>query len=167
MRNRPGFCFAGLAQINPARQLHLGMKDIKFIAILVGVVVEYLITIVATIVMVTLMIVYYLPEKHVPANELHRFIHQTMHSLPALIASLVLGAIGPLIGGFVTGWMAKSSRIKNALFMGVISTIPGFFFMSEFPAWYDALSLLFTIGPAAVGGYFAQCLFGSRQASGE
>jgi hypothetical protein len=141
------------------------MKDFKFLAIVVGVVVEYLVTTLVTIIMATLMIAYYICERHVPAKELHILMHHTLHSWSALMASLVLGAFGPVIGGFVTGWMAKISMPKNALIMGVISTIPCSLFMSEFPAWYDTLSLLFTIGPAVAGGYLAHVFLSSRPQS--
>jgi hypothetical protein len=139
------------------------MKDVKFLAIFIGVIVDIVGSFTSGLVLGIILIIYHVAQG-TPLKDISSVMDQKhlSQSIPFLLSSLGLGGFFSLVGGFVAGWMAKVSPTKNGLIMGVISTLLSIFFWSFSPAWFNAAGCLFTIGPATAGGYLAFVFFGRR-----
>lgn len=153
--------------------LHIGcqpcarMKDIKFFAIFVGTVVTILGALASGIVLgIFLMFTHPMQDmlaKGAPVTDIVVAMEKLMtQSISMNLASLGLGGFFCLVGGFVTGWIAKTSVVKNALIMSIISGLLGLLFITFYSAWYEVVCWLFTIGPAMAGGYLASVFIRPR-----
>jgi ABC-type thiamin/hydroxymethylpyrimidine transport system permease subunit len=144
------------------------MKDLKFLAIFVGWVVDIFGTLLFGFGMTIVLMIFFaaqgMPLKQITVQTNTAHLDQ---SLPILLASLGIGGFSTVVGGFVTGWMAKVSQLKNAVVMGLLSTLFGVVFWSFSPLWFNIVCTLITPAAAATGGYFAQCIFVPRRASGK
>jgi putative membrane protein (TIGR04086 family) len=77
------------------------------------------------------------------------------------MASLLLGSLGTLIGGFYAGYKAGALEMKHGAMVGIGSIILGLLLQSgsterEMPDWFIALSLVAAIPAGALGGLFAE-----------
>ena len=140
------------------------MKDVKFLAIFAGSVVAMVGSLASGLVLGIILIIYHVSQG-TPLKDMSSVMDQKhlSNSMPLLVCSLGLGGFFCLVGGFVTGWMAKVSPMKNGLLMGVLSTLLTVFFWSYYPAWFNVVGSVFTIGPAMAGGYLAQVFLSRRQ----
>ena len=140
------------------------MKDIKFLAIIVGIIVDVGGSLAFGFVFGIFLAIIYVAQG-VPVNELSTVLDQKHlnQSIPLLLGNLGIGGFFSLTGGFVTGWIAKVSQTKNGLIMGVGSTLLSKPFWSFEPAWLNAAGCVFTIGAATAGGLLADA-FATRKA---
>jgi hypothetical protein len=138
------------------------MKDIKFFAIFVGLIVDIFGSLFSGIV-ISIVVAIYLAVQGMPLKQISVQLSSTEEqSFLALHAAIGIGEFSTFVGGFVTGWMAKSAQLKNALIMGILSTLLGALFWSFNPLWFNIVCIPFTPASAAVGGYLAYVFFGQR-----
>jgi len=86
---------------------------------------------------------------------------QYLQSSEGLMASLLLGSLGTVIGGFYAGYKAGSLEMKHGALVGIGSIILGFILQSVeaenvLPEWFMALSAAAAIPAGALGGFFAE-----------
>jgi len=82
-------------------------------------------------------------------------------SSEGLMASLLLGSLGTLIGGFYAAYKAGTLEMKHGALVGIGSIILGLVLQtvgteSELPEWFMALSFAAAIPAGALGGFFAE-----------
>ena len=80
-----------------------------------------------------------------------------------ILAESGLGAFGGLIGGFVTGWIARSHRLVCGGIMGVLVNVSTLPFWSTEPFWANLLDLVLAIVMATSGAWLAEAVFGVRR----
>lgn len=78
-------------------------------------------------------------------------------SLAFMILTLIYGAFGAVVGGYVTGIVAKHSEVKHALALGAVAVALAIVSMILFwglqPVWYQ-VALVVIVGPAVwLGGW--------------
>lgn len=78
-----------------------------------------------------------------------------------LMASLLLGSLGTIIGGFYAAYKAGTLEMKHGALVGIGSIILSLVFQAmeperEMPEWFMALSLVAAIPAGALGGFFAE-----------
>ena len=81
-----------------------------------------------------------------------------------LLASLLLGALGTLIGGFYAAYKAGALEMKHGALVGIGSILLGLFMQSggsEMPEWFMALSFAAAIPAGALGGFLAEMFKGA------
>jgi putative membrane protein (TIGR04086 family) len=88
-------------------------------------------------------------------------------SSDGLMASLLLGSLGTLIGGFYAAHKARTLHMKHGALVGIGSIILGLVMSagnaeSDLPQWFMALSFAAAIPAGALGGFFAE-MFGGTQ----
>jgi putative membrane protein (TIGR04086 family) len=86
---------------------------------------------------------------------------QYLNSTEGLMASLLLGSLGTVIGGFYAGYKAGSLEMKHGALVGIGSIILGFILQliepeTALPEWFMALSAAAAIPAGALGGFFAE-----------
>jgi len=130
--------------------------------ILFGVVVDT----VATMVLSTLYYTFYvakdLAEKSGAGEEAFA---DYWSSSEGLLASLLIGSLGTLIGGFYAARKAGHLQMKHGALVGIGSIILGFLLQSgsaetNLPEWFMALSFAAAIPAGALGGFFAEMAAG-------
>ena len=82
-------------------------------------------------------------------------------SSEGLMASLLLGSLGTLIGGFYAAYKAGTLEMKHGALVGIGSILLGLVLQtvgteSELPEWFMALSFAAAIPAGALGGFFAE-----------
>lgn len=82
-------------------------------------------------------------------------------STDGLIASLLLGSLGTLIGGFYAAYKAGKLEMKHGALVGIGSILLGLLLSSgqdamAYPEWFMALSFAAAIPAGALGGFFAE-----------
>jgi hypothetical protein len=74
-----------------------------------------------------------------------------------LLSSLAAGLLFTSLGGYITAHLARKAEMKNALVMGILSSLSGVIFLvlshDSSPLWFNVLSLLLVIPAAILGGY--------------
>ena len=83
-----------------------------------------------------------------------------MSSPLVVVGMIVSGALGSLLGGYISGLLAPGAEIKNAVAMGALSLTLGLLMVlansgattSGTPVWATIVSFLLTIPAAACGG---------------
>jgi putative membrane protein (TIGR04086 family) len=88
---------------------------------------------------------------------------QYWNSSEGLIASLILGSLGTLIGGFYAAYKAGTLEMKHGALVGIGSIILGLVLQAggaenDLPDWFMALSLAAAIPAGALGGFVAEML---------
>jgi len=78
-----------------------------------------------------------------------------------LVATLLLGSLGTLIGGFYAAYKAGKLEMKHGALVGIGSIILGLALQtgteeSALPEWFMALSAAAAIPAGALGGFFAE-----------
>jgi putative membrane protein (TIGR04086 family) len=100
-------------------------------------------------------------------------------SSDGLVASLVLGSLGTLIGGFYAAYKAGKLEMKHGALVGMGSILLGLVLQmlqgggqedNAVPEWFIALSFAAAIPAGALGGFFAEmfknALHGARPTGG-
>jgi len=88
--------------------------------------------------------------------------NQYWNSSDGLIASLLLGSLGTVIGGFFAAYKAGKLEMKHGALVGIGSIILGLLLQSvaqsdtTLPEWFMALSFAAAIPAGALGGFFAE-----------
>jgi putative membrane protein (TIGR04086 family) len=89
-------------------------------------------------------------------------------SSEGLAASLLLGSLGTLIGGFYAAYKAGTLEMKHGALVGIGSILLGLLLQaggsdSDLPEWFMALSFAAAIPAGALGGFFAEMLKGAAR----
>jgi len=103
-----------------------------------------------------------------PAGEQARALGDALESPPYYFATLLLGSLFSVIGGYVCARIARRGEVLNGalsalpcIFLGVWGSISG---MIRLPLWQHLLFILLTLALGALGGYLqlrrAQALAG-------
>jgi putative membrane protein (TIGR04086 family) len=84
-------------------------------------------------------------------------------SSEGLVASLLLGSLGTLIGGCYAAYKAGKLHMKHGALVGIGSIILGLLLQSgnaesNVPEWFMALSFAAAVPAGALGGFFAEML---------
>jgi len=131
---------------------------IQFRPIIVGVIVDTL----ATFVLVTAFYALFVAKDlAAQGGAMEDAFAQYWRSSEGLTASLILGSLGTLIGGFYAAYKAGALEMKHGALVGIGSIILGLVLQSggsesELPDWFMALSLAAAIPAGALGGFFAE-----------
>lgn len=73
-----------------------------------------------------------------------------------MIASLILGSLTTVVGGYVAGRYGKDAPITNALLFGLLGVAVGWLFVDkEAPLWFNIPGFMSIIPAAIFGGYVA------------
>ena len=88
-----------------------------------------------------------------------------------LMATLLLGSLGTLIGGFYAAYKAGTLQMKHGALVGIGSIILGLFLQaggeeSTFPDWFFPLSAAAAIPAGALGGFFAEMFKNATSGAG-
>lgn len=91
-------------------------------------------------------------------------------STDGLMASLLLGSLGTLIGGFYAAYKAGRLQMKHGALVGIGSIILGFVLRagdaeSALPEWFMALSFAAAVPAGALGGFLAEMFAGVGRGS--
>ena len=82
-----------------------------------------------------------------------------------LMASLLLGSLGTLIGGFYAAYKAGTLEMKHGALVGIGSILLGLLLTggadSQTPEWFMALSFAAAIPAGALGGFLAEMFKGA------
>jgi len=132
------------------------LRGIRFWAIMAGVAVDVGASIGSGII-VGCSVIWYGMVRHTPLKDVFSLMADPeFHRLmPVLLAILGLGGFSSLIGGFTTGWVARSHEAKNGLLTGVVSTLVGIPFWDACATWYVVLGVTTTIVSAWAGAFLA------------
>ena len=132
---------------------------IQFRPIIAGVVVDTIATLVMVSAYYALWVAKELPASGgAPADDAFA---QYWSSSEGLVASLLIGSLGTLIGGFYAAYKAGTLEMKHGAMVGIGSIILGLLLQSgsverELPDWFLAVSLAAAIPAGALGGLFAE-----------
>ena len=81
-------------------------------------------------------------------------------SSEGLVASLLIGSLGTVLGGFYAAYKAGALEMKHGALVGIGSIILGLLLSggaeSDLPEWFMALSAAAAIPAGALGGFFAE-----------
>lgn len=136
-------------------------KGLKFLAILTGFVTDIGGSFVVGVLFGITLFIFHaaqgMPTREIVAQLDSKHLQQSMILMSA---SLGLGSFCSLLGGFVTGWMAKASQVKNGFVMGFFSIAFGSFFWASNPLWYDVVGAIFTLAATTFGAYVAPLILG-------
>jgi hypothetical protein len=135
------------------------MSGLKFGAISIGVIVDISTSLIFGALFGAVMMAFLL-ARGLSAADAQAQIENNAHAPIVEFLGLGLGGLGSLIGGFVTGWLAKYHRVLNGAAAGILSTLIGLIFGGQDPLWLDVLGVICTIGPATSGAYLSQLVFG-------
>ncbi len=136
------------------------MKDFKFLAIFLGLILDIAGSLFSGIIIAILLMAYdallgmSLKNIMVEMDAVH-----LSHNLLAQLLGLGFGEFFTFAGGFLVGWMARGYEVKNALTMGLVSAVLGLAFWSFYPAWYNIVCLLLTPAVGTAGGRVARIVF--------
>jgi len=140
---------------------------IQFRPIIAGAVVDFI----ATFALVTLYYVFYIAPAAGAAGAFEESAAKFWASTDGLVASLLLGSVGTLIGGFYAAYKSGTLEMKHGALVGVCSIILGLFLTpssaeNQTPEWFMALSFAAAIPAGALGGFFAEMFKGATGKSG-
>ena len=143
---------------------------IQFRPIIAGIVVDTVATIVLVTAYYTLVVAKELPVPDGTSAE--DAFAQYWSSSEGLMASLLIGSLGTLIGGFYAAYKAGTLEMKHGAMVGIGSILLGLLLQTggserEMPDWFMALSLVAAIPAGALGGFFAELFKNSVGGKGE
>lgn len=132
-------------------------SGIQFRPIIMGVVVDTI----ATFALVSLYYTFYVEPGASKSAAFSEDAAAYWATNEGLIATLLLGALGTLIGGFYAAYKAGTLEMKHGALVGIGSIILGLLLQpgaeeSMFPEWFFALSAAAAIPAGALGGFFAE-----------
>ena len=134
------------------------MFGLKFVAILIGFVVDITVSEVAGIQFALFLMISLLASEG--AGNVDARFHALIESPPFVILNVLLGCFGTVTGGFMTGWISKDNRLKNSLIMGAVSGLFGLLFYAKYSLWFNIVAPILTLGCAMAGGYIAERIYG-------
>jgi len=134
------------------------LTGIQFRPILVGVIIDTI----ATIALTSFYYAFFVAKELSAQGGAEDAYSQYWTSSEGLIASLVLGSLGTLIGGFYAAYKAGSLEMKHGALVGIGSILLGLALQgvgsdeNTLPEWFMALSFAAAIPAGALGGFFAE-----------
>jgi len=135
---------------------------IQFRPIFMGVIVDTLATMALTTAYYSLVVAKELADKGV--GDENAFAEYWASS-DGLMASLLLGSLGTLIGGFYAAYKAGTLEMKHGALVGIGSILLGLLLTggadSQTPEWFMALSFAAAIPAGALGGFLAEMFKGA------
>jgi hypothetical protein len=131
----------------------------NILGVFVGVVTDIVVSMILGLLFGVLLGAYELAQG-VHALDLVAHPNKFVQQAPALLAEAGLGAFGSLVGGFVTGWIARTNRVVCGIIMGCGSVLVSLPFWYASPLWYNILGAFLTIGMATAGAFAAEALLG-------
>jgi putative membrane protein (TIGR04086 family) len=132
---------------------------IQFRPIIGGVIVDTLATLALTALYYWFFVAKDLAAQSAAAEDAYR---RYWTSSEGLVASLILGSLGTMIGGFYAAYKAGGLEMKHGALVGIGSIVLGLFLQalaaddSASPEWFMALSFAAAIPAGALGGFFAE-----------
>ena len=140
---------------------------IQFRPIVSGAIIDFI----ATFGLVTLYYVFYVAPAAGATGAFEESAAKFWASTDGLVASLLLGSVGTLIGGFYAAYKAGTLEMKHGALVGVCSIILGLFLTpsgseNQTPEWFMALSFAAAIPAGAIGGFFAEMFKGATGKNG-
>lgn len=91
-------------------------------------------------------------------EELEASILAITSSNQFLLASLVLGTLTTVMGGYVAGRYGSEAPLLNAFLFGLFGITTGYLMgMEGYPLWFIIPGLLGTLPASLLGGYAASC----------
>jgi hypothetical protein len=89
--------------------------------------------------------------------EVQRALAEISHASSFLLASLVLGSLSTVAGGYVSARVAKRLPYMNAAAVGAVGLVLGAFLAdSTLPLWFNLLGFASVLPMALVGGHLAK-----------
>lgn len=135
---------------------------IQFRPIVMGVIVDTLATMALTTAYYTFVVAKELGEKTVGNDDAFT---KYWASSDGLVASLLIGSLGTVIGGFYAAYKAGTLEMKHGALVGIGSIILGLLLSSgpdsQIPEWFMALSFAAAIPAGAIGGFLAEMFKGA------
>jgi hypothetical protein len=131
----------------------------KILGIVVGLVTDIAVSLILGL-LFGLVLAAYLAGQGVAAHDLAAQITALQKEPYIILAEIGLGSFGSLIGGFVTGWIARSHRVVCGAIMGFCSCLAALPFWPGEPLWSNLLGLLMTLMLATGGGWAAEAILG-------
>lgn len=134
------------------------LTGIQFRPILVGVIVDTIVTIALT----SCYYAFFVAKELSAQGAAEEAYSQYWTSSEGLIASLVFGSLGTLSGGFYAAYKAGSLEMKHGALVGIGSILLGLILQgagsndTALPEWFMALSFAAAIPAGALGGFFAE-----------
>ena len=126
----------------------LQIRRLRFKAILWGVLVDTIGTLIVAMALVLALAASGIPEAEITAR---------MHGFSGLMLMLILGLGFTLIGGYVAGRTAGRFEILHGAIVAGIGLILGLFFREPgLPLWYEMVSFAAMIPLGMAGGYIAR-----------
>jgi hypothetical protein len=124
------------------------IRGLNFKAVLVGLLVDTIGTLVIASVLVATLAAKGLPQAEIMVR---------LHSLNGLLLMLILGLGFTVLGGYVTGRTAKQAELLNGAAVAAAGIILGLFLRDPgLPLWYEVISFAATIPAGVGGGYLAK-----------
>lgn len=129
--------------------------------IIMGAIIDFI----ATMALVAFYYAFYVAPTSGAAGAFEEEAARFWASTDGLIASLWLGSLGTLIGGFYAAYKAGSLEMKHGALVGVCSIMLGLVMPAsspehQVPEWFMALSFAAAIPAGALGGFFAEMFAG-------
>lgn len=154
MQNEPRSTHSPHAPIEPSGFF----SGISFKPIIIGVAVDTLATMALTTAYFSFFVVKELAEKGIDGENA---FNDYWNSSEGLVASLLLGSLGTVVGGFYAAYKAGKLEMKHGALVGIGSIILGLILQSggsesEQPEWFIAISFAAAIPAGALGGLIAE-----------
>ena len=126
----------------------LQIRDLRFKAIVWGVLVDTVGTLVVALALFQALAAAGMSEADIIAR---------MHGVSGLLLMLILGLGFTLIGGYVAGRTAGRLEILHGAIVAGIGMVLGLFFREPgLPLWYEAISFAAMVPIGMAGGYIAR-----------
>jgi hypothetical protein len=126
----------------------LQIRQLKFPAILLGVLTDTVGTLAVAMALFSAMAGAGLSEAEISAR---------MHGVSGLMLMLILGLGFTLLGGYVAGRKARGDEILHGAMVAGIGLVLGLFFREPgLPLWYEAISFAAMVPIGMAGGYLAK-----------
>lgn len=142
-------------------------------AIVVGVLVDWVATLAATV-SIQVMAAVVAVSRYSTASQIEEFQEKLAQSPDFVILMSLVGLVCVSLGGFVSGVLARRDEVRHALYMGVLSVAIGLSIEISsgavvasgwMPLWFRWLRHLFVVPAAVVGGFAAQARRGDEGAA--
>ena len=134
----------------------------KILGVFVGVITDITVSVALGLVF-GMVLAIYLVAHGTPPQDLVKHATKIQQTTLMMLAGGGLGSFGSLVGGFVTGWIAGSSRMVCGVIMGLGSVAASIPFWKGEPLWYNVLGVVLTLIMATSGACLADAIFGRRQ----
>lgn len=138
------------------------MKGIRILAVFLGWIVDLALSLTLGIILGIGLVVYLaVKSKHPGHFDLAAF-NQLSISDPVLLMETGIGVVSSFVGGALTGWFAKTHRMKNVYALVVaelVFTIPFLPFMKAYPIWFTVGSSVGAVVFIILGGWISKLVF--------